>query len=72
MDASPIPTAEEVRTALKPLTQRQLDKLGELSGVAVPTIAKIKYGQTENPGVDTVGKFWPFIAIAQSEAPRAA
>lgn len=61
-----MPTAEEVRAALKPLTQKQLDRLGELSGVAVPTIAKIKYGQTENPGVDTVGRFWPFISAAQA------
>lgn len=56
-----IPSAEQVRAALAPLTLRQLDALAALSGVPAPTIYKIRIGQTENPGIDTVGKFMPHV-----------
>lgn len=57
-----IPSAEQVRAALAPLNLRQLDELAALSGVPAPTIYKIRIGQTENPGIETVGKFMPHIA----------
>lgn len=56
-----IPSAEQVRAALAPLTLKQLDALAALSGVPAPTIYKIRIGQTENPGIDTVGKFMPHV-----------
>lgn len=59
---APIPSAEQVRAALAPLTLKQLDALAALSGVPAPTIYKIRIGQTENPGIETVGKFMPHIA----------
>lgn len=58
-------SAEAVRAALAPLTLRQLERLAELSGVPVSTIYKIKRNETENPGIDTVGKFMPMLARAQ-------
>lgn len=59
-----IPTVEDVRKALEPLSLRQLGRLAELSGVPVHTIYKIRRGETVNPGIDTVGQFAPHIAEA--------
>jgi hypothetical protein len=58
----PIPSAEEIRAVLAPLSMKQLDELGRLSGVPATTIYKIKRGETENPGVETLRKFMPFVA----------
>jgi hypothetical protein len=58
-------SAQQVHDTLAPLTLRQLDRLGALSGVPVPTIYKIKLGVTTNPGIETVRRFWPFIERAQ-------
>ena len=68
-----IPTAAEVRALLSKLSTKQLEQLSVLSGVPAPTIFKIRYDDTKNPGIDTVGKFLPFIAKAgESEAKEAA
>lgn len=66
-----IPSAEEVRAALAPLSLKQLDKLAELSGVPVTTIYKVKRGETENPGIETVRRFAPFIEQSMLVAPIA-
>lgn len=63
-----IPSAEDVRTALEPLTLKQIDRLAALSGVSAPTLVKIKYGQTEKPGLDTVRAFFDHIAAASGES----
>lgn len=52
-----IPSAEQVRVALRPLTLRQLDHLARLSGVPATTIYKIKRGETRNPGIETLREF---------------
>jgi len=57
-----LPSAEQVRAALSPLTMKQLERLEELSGVPATTIYKIKRGETENPGVETLRRFLPHIA----------
>lgn len=59
-----IPTVAEVQEALRPLSLRQLGRLAELSGVPMPTIYKIRIGETKSPGVDTVRKFLPHIRVA--------
>jgi len=41
---------------------KQLERLEELSGVPATTIYKIKRGETENPGVETLRRFLPHIA----------
>jgi transcriptional regulator with XRE-family HTH domain len=63
-----IPSSETVRAALAPLTLKQLDTLAELSGVPATTIYKIKRGETENPGIETLRKFAPHIAAAANPA----
>lgn len=51
---------------------KQLEKLAELSGVPMTTIYKIKLGDTENPGLETVRKFAPHIAAASQAEPTKA
>lgn len=62
-----IPSAEELRAALQPFTLKRLHRLAELSGVPMPTIYKIKRGETPNPGIETVRLFMPHIQAALSE-----
>ncbi|HNB43269.1 MAG TPA: hypothetical protein PLL72_03640 [Burkholderiaceae bacterium] len=52
-----IPSVTEVRARLADLSLAQLDELAAASGVPCPTIYKIKYGQTRNPGIETVRRF---------------
>lgn len=67
---TPIPSAAQVREALSPLTLKQIDLLARLSGVPSTTIYKIKRGETDNPGIETVGKFMPHVAAALLEQAR--
>lgn len=67
-----IPTVAAVRDALSHLSMKQLEKLAELSGVPMTTIYKIKLGDTENPGLETVRKFAPHIAAASQAEPTKA
>lgn len=63
-----IPAISVVRDALAALTMKQLERLALLSGVPMTTIYKIRLGDTENPGIETVRKFVPHInAAAQAE-----
>jgi transcriptional regulator with XRE-family HTH domain len=64
-----IPSADEVRTALAPLTLKGLDALAELSGVPATTIYKIKRGETKNPGVETLRLFMPHIPAVLAARP---
>lgn len=66
-----IPSVSVVRQSLAALTMRQLEKLAELSGVPMTTIYKIKLGDTENPGIETVRKFAPHISAAASDHTKA-
>lgn len=68
---TPIPSAVDIRASLAALSLDQLDQLAELSGVPLPTLRKIRYGQTLNPGIETVRRFVPHIAelIGQPGAP---
>jgi hypothetical protein len=60
--STPIPSAVDIRASLAALSLDQLDRLAELSGVPLPTLSKIRYGQTLNPGIETVRRFVPHIA----------
>lgn len=57
-----IPSIEQIREALQPLTLKQLEELERLSGVPATTIYKIKRGETANPGVETIGRFLPHVS----------
>jgi len=59
-----IPPIDAIRQALAPLNLKQLDRLGELSGVPPTTIYKIKRGETRDPGIVTCARFMPFVKQA--------
>jgi predicted transcriptional regulator len=61
-----IPKAADVRAKLASLSQSELEVLAAKCGVPLPTLVKIKYGQTENPRLDTVRAIWPELINAQS------
>lgn len=50
----PIPSASEVRQLLLPLPHAKLQRLAKESGVPFGTLWKIRSGDTQNPGIDTV------------------
>jgi predicted transcriptional regulator len=54
-------SAEDVRTVLGLLTQRQLERLSAASGVPLSTLGKIRRGETCNPGIETVRRFLPYL-----------
>ena len=56
-----IPSTEEVRQRLLALRYGQVEKLALLSGVPLTTLWKVRSGDTENPGLDTVRKFYRHI-----------
>lgn len=56
-----IPSPEQVRERLAPLTYAQMGELSRLSGVPFTTILKIKTSVTVNPGIDTVRKFMSHV-----------
>lgn len=64
-----LPTVDEIRAALTPLSMRQLEGLSVLSGVPTTTIAKIRRGETTNPGIETVRRFVPHIEAARGMPP---
>ncbi len=64
-----IPSAEQVRLALNALNRAQIEALSKLSGVPFRSLWKVRKGDTENPGIDTVGKFYPHISAARRAIP---
>jgi predicted transcriptional regulator len=65
---TPIPTGEDVRERLAPFTIKQLEGIAEASGVPFTTLYKIQRGETANPGIETVGRFWAHLPAADKAA----
>ncbi len=53
-----LPTIEELRKKLEPLTMWELFLLCQKSGAAYGTVDKIRRGKTDNPSYQTVAKLW--------------
>lgn len=66
-----IPSAQEVRQRLEPLSFAQMQALAALSGVPFTTLWKVRNGVTEDPRLETVRQFMPHIAVV-SEAKEGA
>lgn len=64
---SRIPTPAQVQASLQALGHAQMHALSRLSGVPFTTLWKVRKGETANPGIETVGKFMPFLADAMAE-----
>lgn len=60
-----IPSTADVKARLGELKPPALVELARLSGVPFHTILKIRTGVTENPGIETVRKFSPFLADSE-------
>lgn len=54
-------TAKEVRVALIALNGRQIEALAESAAVPVPTIYKVRNGETADPRSSTVEKLSPVL-----------
>lgn len=68
-----IPSSVDVRARLSRLNLAQLTELAARSGVPRPTLHKIRYGQTVNPGIETVRQFIGHIdAVITAAVPAAA
>lgn len=57
-----------VRDHLKALPESQVEALAQATGVPLPTLLKIKYGQTENPRVATVQAVYTHLWPADTKA----
>lgn len=56
-----IPSVSDVKRGLESLSHAGVQELSRVSGVPFTTIWKIRDGTTENPGMETVRKFWTHI-----------
>lgn len=56
-----LPSAEQVADRLRPLRMSQLRTLAGESGVPYRTLLKIRLGETPNPGLETVRKFFHLL-----------
>ncbi|MBP7501191.1 MAG: hypothetical protein KA784_00225 [Aquabacterium sp.] len=66
----PIPSTADIRASLAVFSRKQLDDLGELTGVPATTIYKIKRGVTLDPGIETVRKLLPHLRPVKPKAAR--
>ncbi len=46
---------------LKSATEADMREIAEATGVPAPTIAKLKYGQTDDPRISTVQKLYAHL-----------
>jgi predicted transcriptional regulator len=65
-----IPSVIEVRAELESLPHSLVQELARISGVPFTTIWKVRDGTTENPGMETVRKFWEHIGALKSRIPE--
>lgn len=66
---TPFPSVPEVRARLRALTHSQMQELAQASEVPFTTLWKVRSGETANPGIETVRKFFAHIpATAPTDA----
>lgn len=56
-----IPPVSTVKAELEALSHASMQRLAAIAEVPFTTIWKIRDGTTGNPGLETVGKFWPHV-----------
>ncbi len=66
-----IPSVDLVRTQLQNLPDNGLKTIASQSGVPFTTLWKIRAGETANPGIETVRKFYPFLPCPVAANPLA-
>ena len=65
-----IPPVSDVKAELAALSHADVQELSRISGVPFTTIWKVRDGTTENPGMETVRKFWPHIDVVRDSVYR--
>ena len=60
---STLPSADQVAERLRPLKTQELRGLATKSGVPYRTLLKIRIGETPNPGIETVRKFFHLLPV---------
>lgn len=63
-----IPTSRMVRDRLERLAAKEVKQLAKDTGVPFGTLMKIRMGETTNPGIETVGKFFHLIDLSRDKA----
>ena len=58
-----IPPTTDVKRSLNRLGHAELLQLSEASQVPMTTLYRIRYGETPNPGIETVRAFYPELCI---------
>jgi predicted transcriptional regulator len=56
-----VPSIADVRYRLSSLKDGELDRIAKASGVPASTLWKIRIGDTSNPGLETVRKFFHLL-----------
>jgi len=62
---SQIPSAALVKERLEPLNSAALMAISTASGVPFTTLWKIRSGETTNPGIETIRKFFHLLADSE-------
>jgi hypothetical protein len=57
-----IPSISDIRGRLEPLNHAAIRSLADVSKVPFTTLLKIRSGETQNPGIETVRSFAGHIA----------
>lgn len=66
-----MPSAKDIQLKLSEMPTERLRVIAEASGVPFTTLWKIKTGETANPGIETVRRFFPLMDECEA-APSAA
>lgn len=66
-----IPDVPTIKAELLKLGYAQMQQLAVASSVPFTTLWKVRSGETENPGIETVRKFLPHVASIVAGSKRA-
>lgn len=64
--ATDIPSVSEVRERLQRLSWSQLQDVCKRTGAPFTTVWKIRCGETQNPGIETIRLIWPDLLAPAS------
>lgn len=65
--ANDIPSASEVRERLLSLSWSQVQDLCKVTGAPFTTVWKIRCGETQNPGIETIRLIWPDLPAPKKQ-----
>jgi transcriptional regulator with XRE-family HTH domain len=60
-----IPPLTMIVSRLEKLSQKEVRRLADDSGVPFGTLMNIRQGSTRNPGIETVRAFFPLLVVVE-------